>query len=147
MTKRIAFVSAGVITNIAVFGSDFVPSLGQVDVTNIPAGIGWAVVNGVPVAPAPPAPAPQTVVARSAIYERMSAAEIHAWRRAVVRAEATNTPAAADRNACYAWHRFNALPDDAVDLTKSEVTGLKAIWMALGMSAARADVILAPVVP
>lgn len=145
MTKHIAFVSAGVITNIAVFDSDYVLLLGQLDVTNVPAGIGWAVVNGVPVAPAPPAPSPQTVVARSAIYARMSAAEIHAWRRAVVRAEATNSPTAADRDACYAWHRFNALPDDAVDLTKSEVTGLKAIWMALGMTAARADVILAPV--
>lgn len=143
--KTIAFLSNGVIANIGIFPDNHQPSAGQLDVTNVPAGVGWAVVSGVPIEPPAVPPPPQTVVARSVIYARMTAVEIHAWRRAVVRAEATNSPVAADRDALYAWYRFNALPDDAVDLTKSEVTGLKAIWMALGMTAARADAILAPV--
>lgn len=73
----------------------------------------------------------------------MTPIEFHAWQRAAQRALATNSPAVADRNALYAWSRWESM-QGTVDMASSDIQGLKGVWVALGMTQARADELLAP---
>lgn len=82
-------------------------------------------------------------VQRADLLKRMTPAEFHAWQRAAQRALDTNTPVVADRNALYAWSRWESM-NGVVDLTSSDMQGLKGVWVALGMTQARADELLTP---
>lgn len=85
------------------------------------------------------------LISRAALLARMTPAEVHNWRRAAQRAlDAQPTSVvAADRNALYAWTRFEAF-DQFMELRGNDLQGLKSVWMALGMSSARADELLTP---
>lgn len=141
--NKYALLTGNTVTNVIMTDGEWPEGIDITNATPQPQ-IGWTYSGGTFAAPPPPAPVLQTFTARADIYSRLTNIEVHLWRRAVVRAEATDNPQAKDRDALYAWYRFNALPD-RVDLTSAEITGLKAVWMALGMTAARADAVLAPV--
>jgi hypothetical protein len=86
-----------------------------------------------------------TEIQRADLLARMTPVEVHGWVRAAQRAKNTNTPAVADRNALYAWVRWESMRGD-VDLTSDDIRGLAQVWIALGMTQARAEEILAPLV-
>jgi hypothetical protein len=77
------------------------------------------------------------------LLKRMTPAEAHAWYRAFQRAANTNTPVVADRNALFAWLRWAEM-DGEVDMSSEDIQGLKSVWVAMGMTQARADAILVP---
>lgn len=87
---------------------------------------------------------PRIETLREQVIDRMTAVEMHTWRRAVARAEATNSPTVNDRNALTAWYKF-FLPQTTAQLSDDDVAKLKAVWIAHGMSDTRADALLAPV--
>lgn len=140
-----AVIKNGKVENIIV--ADARPDGIDVTATDPRPGVGWSYDGTTFTAPPAPVyvPQPQITLQRAILLARMTATEIHAWIRAVKRAEATNTPTAADRNALYAWYRWDAMGND-VDLTGDDMQGLKSVWVALGMTQARADEILTPVV-
>lgn len=90
-------------------------------------------------------PVQVTQLERTQLLARMTPVEVHGWIRATQRALATNTPTVADRDALYAWTRWQAM-QDSVDLTSADIVGLAQIWIALGMTPARAQELLAPLV-
>jgi hypothetical protein len=89
-------------------------------------------------------PVPLTDIQRADLLARLTPTELHAWRRACQRALDTNSPAAADRNALYAWARWESM-NGVVDMSGEDIQGLKGVWVALGMTQARADELLAPI--
>lgn len=91
------------------------------------------------------APAPVTAIQRAQLLGRMTPVELHRWYRAAQRAAATNSPTVADRNALYAWLRWEQM-DGTVDLSDADVRGLASVWIALGMTPERAEELLAPLV-
>lgn len=117
-----AIIESGVVTN--VIRAESWP--GGIDVTNTAPrpGPGWTY-DGMSFAPPPVAPVEVTAIERSALLARMTPQELHAWRP------------------LYAWLRWEAL-EQTVDLTSADIRGLKNVWMALGMTAARAEELLAP---
>lgn len=88
-------------------------------------------------------PVTVTDVQRADLLARMTPVEVHGWVRAAERARNTNTPTLADRNALYAWVRWESMRGD-VDLTSDDIKGLAQVWIALGMTPARAEEILRP---
>ena len=141
---KIAIIQGGLVENVIV--GDIVDYPTGVDLTNVTPqpGIRWTYAAGVFTAPAYVATT-ITGTQRVTIIGRLTPVEMHAWHRAMSRATATNTPVVADRNALYAWVKWEAMPKD-VDLNDSDIQGLKSVWMALGMTQARADAILAPTI-
>lgn len=107
--------------------------------------INGKVVGQVLVSDAPPVPIEVTQIERANLLARMTPVEIHGWIRAAKRAEATNTPVVADRNALYAWTRWQAMNGD-VDMAGDDIKGLAQVWIALGMTQARAIELLTPMV-
>lgn len=126
--KTFAQINNGVVVNGAVGNNDWNPGSGWVDVTDHqpPVGIGWTYTNGV--FSAPPEPViTLTKAERVSVLRRFTPTELHAWRRAVVRAEATNTPAAADRQLCYGWHLWIEQPEVA-EMENADIVQL-ATWL------------------
>lgn len=140
-----AIIDAGLVVNIIHATGEWPEG---VDVTALDPrpGIGWSYDGQVFTAPPPP-PLPEPVavtnVQRAALLARMTPIELHAWQRAAQRAMDTNTPVVADRNALYAWLRWESM-QGTVDLTSADIIGLAQVWMALGMTQARAEEILTP---
>jgi len=93
----------------------------------------------------PVQPVPLTRAYLATVLRRMTPSELHLWRRAVVRAEATNSPTTADRQLCYAWHLLMMQPDP-VQVTAGDLQQLGTWWVQYNVvsSAARAQEILAP---
>lgn len=140
MSRVHAVVSGGMVVNMLM--ADSWP--GAIDVHDLdprPA-IGWSYDGTVFT---PPAQAMQNEIVRYGLIARMTPVEFHAWVRAAERARSTDAPVAADRNALFAWERWNAMPM-SVDLTSSDIQGLKGVWMALGMTEERATELLTPLV-
>lgn len=136
-----AIIREGVVANVLV--ADAWP--GGVDITNIEPkpGKGWSYTEGTFTAPPPPAPIMVTDVSRADLLGRMTPVELHAWRRAAQRAMNTDSPVAADRNALYAWMRWDTM-SGTVNLDNDDIKGLRNVWIALGMTPARATEILTP---
>lgn len=143
MARTFALVENGIVTN--VIRAEAWP--GGIDVTDLTPrpGPGW-LYDGTTFTPPPaPAPVPVNAIQRAALLKRMTPVELHGWLRAAQRAQATNTPVDADRNALYAWVRWQSM-DGIVDLSSDDIQGLKSVWVALGMTQARADALLTPLV-
>lgn len=100
--------------------------------------VGHALVSDAP-------PSPVTAIERAGLLARMTPTELHGWRRAAQRALETNTPVAADRNAMYAWLRWESM-QGTVDLTSDDIRALGGVWVALGMTTERAEEILTPLI-
>lgn len=143
MARMFALVENGIVTNVILAEAWD----GGIDVTDLVPrpGPGWGY-DGASFTP-PPAPTPTPVpindVQRAALLKRMTPTELHAWVRAAQRAQSTNSPVVADRNALYAWVRWESM-DGVVDLTSDDIQGLKSVWVALGMTQARANELLTP---
>ena len=129
----------GFVTSVTLQDDNDPPPPNSIDVTGIAVRpqVGWTQLAGEFV------PTTSNNVTRASLLSRLTPAELHAWYRASERARLTNTPVVADRNALYAQVRFEALPM-TVDLTSADITGLKSVWVALGMTQARADALLTP---
>lgn len=116
------------------------------DVTDVSPrpGPGWRRLGPGQYAAPIPVPVVLTRAQLASVFERMTAQELHAWRRAVVRAEATNSPTANDRALCRAWHLLTAFGPE-LTVTDASVIALKTLWVNAGVvaSANRADQILA----
>lgn len=136
----LAIVENGIVTNVIL--ADSWP--GGIDVTNtVPRpGPGW-LYDGSTFSPPPPVMV--TDIARADLLGRMTAIELHTWRRAAQRAMDTNAPVAADRNALYAWMRWDTM-QGTVNLESADIQALGAVWVALGMTQARATELLTPLV-
>lgn len=145
--KRIAIIEGNTIVNIADFDADYVLQDGEVDVTEIPAGIGWEVdAGGNPIPPpVEVSPTPTIMLSKALIVSRMTYNEFHLWKRAAGRADATNTPAVADKKAQQSWYWFETA-DDPLDTSAAEVVAMRDAWIGVGITLARADIILAPVI-
>lgn len=143
MARIFALVSNGIVTNV-IHAEAWDGGIDVTDLSPRPAP-GWSYDGTTFTPPPPPAPMPINAIQRAALLKRMTPIELHAWIRAAQRAQATNTPADADRNALYAWVRWESM-DGVVDLTSDDIQGLKSVWMALGMTQARADALLTPIV-
>lgn len=141
MARTFALVENGIVTN--VIRAEAWP--GGIDVTDLSPrpGPGWLYDGATFTPPPAPAPVPVNAIQRAALLKRMTPVELHAWIRAGQRAQATNTPVDADRNALYAWVRWQSM-DGVVDLSSDDIQGLKSVWMALGMTQARANELLTP---
>lgn len=141
----LALIENGIVRNVVL--GDLAQFPGAIDVTGVvpQPGIGWGYDGNTFTAPPPPPPVLVTQIERAGLLARMTPAEVHAWHRAMTRATATNTPVVADRNALYAWLRWESMRGD-VDMASSDIQGLKSVWVALGMTQTRADALLAPLV-
>lgn len=141
MARYQAITTNGIVTNVIV--ADAWPD--AVDVTDLTPrpGPGW-LYNGVTfTAPLPPPPVAVTEIERANLLARLTPVELHAWIRAANRAGATNSPVVADRNALYAWTRWQAMNGN-VDMASADIKGLANVWIALGMTPARAAELLVP---
>lgn len=145
MARIFALVEAGVVANV-IHAEAWDGGIDVTDLSPRP-GPGW-LYDGTTFTPPPASPPPPITtnsIQRAALLKRMTPVELHAWIRAGQRAQATNTPVDADRNALYAWVRWQSM-DGIVDLSSDDIQGLKSVWMALGMTQARADALLTPMV-
>lgn len=144
MERHQAIVENGVITNIIL--ADSWPD--AIEVTGLAPrpSIGWTydgtTFTAPPAPPAPPA-IEVTQIERAGLLARMTPVEVHGWIRAAQRAQATNTPVVADRNALYAWYRWESM-NGVVDMASDDIKRLAQVWMSLGMTQARAAEILTP---
>lgn len=144
--NRIALIRNSIVVNVIESSMEFAASLGyDYAIEHAEASPGWGYVNGAFVRPEQAPPVEVTAIERSDLLARMTPVEVHGWIRAAQRAQATNTPNVADRNALYAWTRWQALPG-TVDLTSADILGLANVWVALGMAPARAQELLTPLV-
>lgn len=145
MARTFAVINGGNVVNVIL--ADEWPD--GVDITdmNPKPGIGWAYDGQTFTAPPPVIP-PQVLITdiqQAQLLARMTPIELHGWYRAFQRAAATNSPTATDRNAMYAWLRWENM-DGKVSLTDDEIIGLAQVWIALGMTQQRAEEILTPLI-
>lgn len=139
--RTYAVIDNGIVTNVVL-----AETWNGIDVTDVSPrpGPGW-LYNGATFTPPLPTIVTLSEVQRADLLARMTPVEVHGWVRAAERARNTNTPTLADRNALYAWVRWESMRGD-VDLTSDDIRGLAQVWIALGMTQARAEEILAPLV-
>lgn len=140
--RYFALLTGNTVTNVIVANA----WPGGIDVTDLNPrpSIGWTY-DGVTFSPPVPTPVTLTQIERTQLLARMTPVELHGWYRAAQRAANSNTPTDADRNALYAWLRWEAMHND-VDLSSSDIIGLGNVWIALGMSQARATELLSPLI-
>ena len=141
MERLQAITKNGKVENIIV--ADSWPD--GIDVTDAKPrpGPGWTYDGTTFIPPPEPPRIEVTQIERAALLERMTPAEVHGWIRAAQRAQASNTPVAVDRNALYSWVRWQAM-QGAVDMASDDIKGLAQVWIALGMTQARAVELLRP---
>lgn len=139
MSRHFAVLNGNTVSNVIL--ADVWDGIDVTDISPRPSQ-GWTYSGGTFLPPAPTVTTASTI-RKHLLLKRMTPAEVHAWFRAFQRASATNTPVAADRNALYAWLRWDEM-DGEVDMSSADIQGLKTVWVALGMAQARADAILAP---
>lgn len=142
MARIFALIESGKVHNVitADAWSD------GIDVTDLPdrPAPGWAYDGTTFTRPAPIV-VTEDEIERAGLLARMTPLEVHVWYRAAQRAGNTNTPTVTDRNALYAWLRWESMRGE-VDLSSEDVRGLASVWIALGMTQARAAELLQPLV-
>lgn len=143
MIRRFAVVEGDTITAVVI--AQAWP--GAVDITDaVPRpSRGWRRVADAWVPPVQPPSATLTRARRSTVFDRLTPAEYHRWRRAAVIAEASDSPSANLRVALYGFDLFfrgNLL----VDVTRQEVVTLAQALIALKVlpNAQRAQDVFAP---
>lgn len=111
-------------------------------------GPGWRRIGPGQYTPPPDVEVNLTRSSRADILDRLTPAELHAWRRAVVRAEATNTPTSSDRALMKAWWLLTSFGDE-VTVTHARVRALRELLVSSGVLASleRADAVLAGTTP